>query len=252
MLINSNFSSANYSVEENRKIEYIIVHFTEIPFDLALERLTNKSSQVSSHYLIKEDGELFQLVSDKNIAWHAGKSSWNGEEGLNKNSIGIELDNSGKSKFSDAQMKTCLSLSKELKARYAISKHNFIGHSDVAPDRKIDPGIFFDWSFFASNGLGNWHFIDKLSSPKTLFCFNQENYKIKTLQRNLQNIGYKIDITGIFDVQTNFVIRAFQSKFYPKIILNKGIEFYQNNKSQYHWDSSSQIILEKLLSKILA
>ena len=103
MYINSKFPSPNYSVR-NKKIEYIIIHFTEMTFDGALDRLTDAESQLSAHYLIKEDGEIFQLVADDNIAWHAGKSSWHGRESLNQNSIGIELDNLGNCKFNDSMV----------------------------------------------------------------------------------------------------------------------------------------------------
>jgi len=252
MFINKKFPSPNYTPLENRKIDYVIMHFTEMTFSSALNRLTDETSQVSAHYLIKEDGEIFQLVQDEYVAWHSGKSNWHKEDGLNKNSIGIELDNSGESEFPDSQMKACIDLSQHLKKKYSIPKHNFIGHSDVAPNRKIDPGLFFNWKLLAENELAIWHFLDNLSPDKILFRFGDQNTQIKTLQNNLQKIGYKIENTGIFDLHTNFVVRAFQSKFYPEIITNKGIKFYQNNESKYYWDSNSQLILEKLLSKIPA
>ena len=94
MLINANFTSPNFT-DRKKPIEYIIVHYTEMPFNLALNRLIDKEAEVSSHYLIKEDGEIFRLVADDKIAWHAGKSFWKGQSALNQNSIGIELDNLG-------------------------------------------------------------------------------------------------------------------------------------------------------------
>ena len=247
MRINNNFPSPNYDIR-NKKIQYIIVHFTEMSFDGALRRLTDEAAQVSAHYIIKENGEIFQLVADENIAWHAGKSSWYGEEALNRNSIGIELDNLGNCRFAKAQMQACLALSNVLVKKYDIPPGNFIGHSDVAPERKIDPGIFFDWEFFAKNGLGIWHNLQAPDKVEQLFKFGDKGEEIKHLQQDLKKLGYDIKDTGIFDVQTNFVIRAFQSKFYPEIIHRKGIDFYNNDKSQYSWDLFSKRILNKLLA----
>ncbi len=245
MLINANFTSPNFT-DRKKSIEYIIVHFTELAFDLALNRLIDKESEVSSHYLIKEDGEIFQLVADDKIAWHAGKSFWKGQSALNQNSIGIELDNLGNNKFSTEQINSCLTLSKVLVQKYAIPSINFIGHSDVAPDRKIDPGIFFDWQFFANNGLGIWHDMPELEY-KELYHFGDKGGMIKILQHNLAKLGYKIEDSSEFDMQTNYVIRAFQSKFYPELIRKKGVNFFNDFGSIYSWDSVSEEMLTQLL-----
>ncbi len=173
MHINTKFSSPNYSVR-TKIIEYIIVHFTEIPFEDALEKLTNIQNQVSVHYLIKGNGEIFQLVSDDNIAWHAGKSYWHGQLALNKNSIGIELDNFGNNVFTLQQMQSCIILCKALMKKYNILSTSFIGHSDVAPDRKIDPGLFFDWKGCSIEGLEIWHGLDEPQDNKTLFSFKNK------------------------------------------------------------------------------
>jgi N-acetylmuramoyl-L-alanine amidase len=219
-------------------------------FQDALAKLIDKDSGVSAHYLIKEDGEVFQLVDDKHIAWHAGKSAWHGAPALNENSIGIEIDNLGDREFKKAQMQALIELCQPLMKKYNIPKKNFIGHSDVAPDRKIDPGIFFDWKLCAQKGLGVWHNLEIQNNLKDLFVFGNNDNEIKTLQKNLKKLGYALEITGVFDQQTNFVIRAFQSKFCPKIIHKKGLEFYQNDESKYFWDSFSQQVLQKLLSII--
>ena len=113
MRINNNFFSPNYS-NRVKNPEYIIMHFTEMIFEDALAKLTDPEAQVSAHYLIKENGEIFQLVDDDNIAWHAGVSSWQGNEALNQNSIGIELDYLGNCEFKRAQMDACIELSKNL------------------------------------------------------------------------------------------------------------------------------------------
>lgn len=246
MRINSNFSSPNYS-PRTKHLEYIMVHFTEITFEAALEKLTNQESKVSAHYLIKEDGEIFQLVPDDHIAWHAGKSSWHECEALNENSIGIEIDNLGDCAFKKDQMDACIKLSQMLLKKHNIEKSNFIAHSDVAPARKIDPGIFFDWELYAENGLGIWHDLSEPESSRVLYNFGDSGDEIKMMQQGLRKLGYAIDITGIMDKQTNFVIRAFQSKFYPKCIHQKGIAYYFNDESQYSWCVFSEEILQKLL-----
>ncbi len=247
MLINAKFTSPNFT-DRKKSIEYIIIHFTGMPFELALNRLIDKEAKVSSHYLIKEDGEIFQLVADDKVAWHAGKSYWKGEFALNQNSIGIELDNLGNNKFSEQQLISCLTLSKMLVQKYDIPSIHFIGHSDVAPDRKIDPGIFFDWQFFANNGLGIWHGISDLED-KELYNFGEYGDMIKRLQHNLGQLGYKIEETAKFDMQTNCVIRAFQSKFYPELIHKKGLKFFNYFESIYSWNTVSEAMLQRLLLK---
>lgn len=247
MLINANFTSPNFT-DRKKPIEYIIVHYTEMPFNLALNRLIDKEAEVSSHYLIKEDGEIFRLVADDKIAWHAGKSFWKGQSALNQNSIGIELDNLGNNKFSREQINSCLTLSKVLVQKYSVPSINFIGHSDVAPDRKIDPGIFFDWQFFANNDLGIWHDVSRLEY-KELYYFGDKGDRIRKLQHNLAQLGYKIEETSEFDMQTNYVIRAFQSKFYPSLLLKRGVNFFNDFESIYSWDSVSEEMLAKLLIK---
>jgi len=250
MYINTKFSSANSSLRTN-KIEYIILHYTEIPLQDALARLISAKSEVSAHYLIKKDGEVLQLVDDYKIAWHAGKSSWKNFTHLNRHSLGIEIDNSGISEFSAIQIESCIGL-----CRYLVNKHNInpasvIGHSDVAPDRKIDPGIFFDWQRLAKHGLGWWHNLEYSQdlANKILYKFGQEGKKIAKLQQDLRKLGYKVNISGEIDIQTNNVIRAFQAHFCPKLIWNKGgINFYRNLKNIYEWDSFSEEVLQKLLS----
>lgn len=249
MYINSKFSSSNY-LPRVKKIEYIILHYTERTFTEALAILTDIQSEVSSHYLIKEDGETFQLVDDNKIAWHAGESSWQNSTGLNQNSLGIEIDNLGIAEFTPSQMQSCIKLCHYLVDKYDINFVNIIGHSDVAPDRKLDPGIFFDWQKLAKNGLGYWHDIEysKESAKIIWHKFRQKGSKIEKLQQNLRMLGYKINISGQIDIQTNNVIRAFQSRFCAKLIQDKGgIDFYKNLKSIYYWDDFSEQVLQKLL-----
>lgn len=250
MYINTNFSSPNYPLRTS-KIEYIILHYTEIPLQDALARLTDIKSEVSVHYLIKEDGRVLQLVDDYKIAWHAGKSSWKNFTQLNHHSLGIEIDNSGTSEFSAIQIESCIELCRYLVNKHNINPTNVIGHSDIAPDRKIDPGILFDWQMLAKQGLGCWHNLEYSQdlANTILYKFEQQGKEIIKLQQDLKNLGYKLNISGKIDIQTSNVIRAFQAHFCPRLIWNKGgIDFYRNLTSTYHWDSFSQQVLQKLLS----
>lgn len=249
MQINNDFPSPNY-LPRTTNIEYVILHYTEMPFFEALSRLTAHESQVSCHYLIREDGQIFRLVNDDMIAWHAGESFWGNSIKLNQNSIGIELDNLGTNSFTNDQMQACIALCRNLTEKYNLDPSNIIAHSDIAPARKIDPGIFFDWKLLAKNGLGirgaeigYTHAVAK----KILFTFGQEDEKINFLQKNLQKIGYQIEITGKLDILTSNVIRAFQAHFAPEIIHNKGLEFYRDISSKYNWDALSDRILKDLL-----
>jgi len=248
MLVNTNFSSPNFA-ERTAPIEYVILHFTEMLFEDALARLCSKEHEVSAHYIIKEDGKIFQLVEDKNIAWHAGISSWHEKDKLNQNSIGIELDNLGNKAFSKAQMNSCIELCKTLSTRYNIPKKNFIGHSDVAPDRKIDPGIFFEWELLYKHGLGIWHKVEPSSMNVLLYEFGTIGENIGKIQSKLKKLGYNIAITKIFDQQTNYVIRAFQAKFCPHLIRKLGLEYYNDPNSKYNWDIYSNNVLNNLVGR---
>jgi N-acetylmuramoyl-L-alanine amidase len=184
MYINTKFSSVNSSVRTS-KIEYIILHYTEIPLQDALTRLISAKSEVSAHYLIKKDGEVLQLVDDYKIAWHAGKSSWKNFTHLNRHSLGIEIDNSGISEFSSIQIESCIELCLYLLNKHNINPARVIGHSDVAPDRKIDPGIFFDWQRLAKHGLGWWHNLEYSQelANKILYKFGQEGKKLQSYNK---------------------------------------------------------------------
>ena len=131
----------------------------------ALKKLTNIESEVSSHYFIKKSGEILSLVPDSYIAWHAGRSSWKNYKSLNQNSLGIEITNPGHEfgykNFSKKQISSLLKLSKFLMKKYKISSKNILGHSDVAPDRKKDPGEKFPWKYLAKNKVSLWHTLKK-------------------------------------------------------------------------------------------
>ena len=154
-----NFSS-NTRITKN--IRFLIFHYTGMTSEKkAINRLTNEKSKVSSHYFIKRNGELILMVPDLHIAWHAGKSVWKKYKSLNKYSIGIELSNKGHGKgyqkFSKKQILSLIRISKLIIKKYKIKKFNILGHSDVAYNRKKDPGEKFPWQFLAKKKIGIWH-----------------------------------------------------------------------------------------------
>lgn len=246
-----NYASPNYSTRAiGDVLQYIILHFTEVDKQQSLKLLTSEEAQVSCHYLVDENGEILQLVEPKNIAWHAGRSSWEGKEALNKYSIGIELVNNGKGKFAEKQVSALLKLLKLLSVEYSISPYNIIGHSDIAPRRKIDPGPFFPWAMLADNGLGLWYELGDASTSETHYHFGDQGEGVRRLQKELSLFGYTIDLTAIFDQQTNYVIRSFISHFCPHIILDQlGLEHYWQLDSRYFWNAECSQILASLLRR---
>ena len=142
-------------------IDMLVIHYTGMDSGpAALARLRDPAAEVSSHYLIEEDGRIFQLVAEEMRAWHAGRSYWRGETDINSRSIGIELVNPGHEfgyrPFSATQIAALLALSRQILARHPIPACNVVGHSDVAPARKQDPGELFPWQALAEQGLGLW------------------------------------------------------------------------------------------------
>ena len=159
----------------------------------AVDRLTDIKSQVSSHYLIKNNGKIITLVPDLYIAWHAGISSWKNFKLLNKNSIGIEISNPGHdfnyNQFSQKQIKSILILSKFLIKKYKISKENILGHSDVAPSRKKDPGERFPWQYLSKQGVGIWHSLSRRFLEKNRMI-KIDLLKEKKFFDNIHKIGF--------------------------------------------------------------
>ena len=221
--------SPNFEVKKRKakQIKFIIFHYTGMKKDSeAIERLTSTKSKVSSHYLIKYNGEIVVLVPDLYEAWHAGVSSWKNYKSLNKNSIGIEICNPGHDlnykKFSKKQIQSLKKLSQFLIKRYKIKKKNILGHSDIAPTRKKDPGEKFPWKYLAKFGIGKWHSL----SQKTLI--KHRGKKISPIDKksyfnNLSSIGYFIKSQTKFkkDKFLNLITIAFQRKFRQELINGK-------------------------------
>ena len=204
-----------------KKIIYLIYHYTGMASEKkAIQRLTSKSSRVSCHYFIRRNGEIINMVPDKFIAWHAGVSSWKNHKNLNDKSIGIEIQNSGHygkyEKYSNKQIKSLLILSKILKKKYNIKCKNFLGHSDIAPKRKRDPGEKFPWKYLATHKIGIWNNLPKND-------LKLRNVKVSIKEKKyfylyLKKIGYCIKKKSD---NLNSVIRAFQRRYRPKIINGK-------------------------------
>ena len=148
--------SPNFDLLLNRNIKYIIIHYTGMKNQKsAIKRLQSKVAKVSTHYLISKRGTIYQMVEDKNVAWHAGKSRWKKDVNLNSKSIGIEIVNNGNEIFPHNQIKKLADLLKFLKKKYKIKKKNVLGHLHIAPNRKIDPGPMFPWNFLNKRGLSD-------------------------------------------------------------------------------------------------
>ncbi|MFC4262613.1 N-acetylmuramoyl-L-alanine amidase [Ferruginibacter yonginensis] len=141
-----------------RKPNMVILHYTaQNSCEQTLQTFTKPATEVSAHYVICKDGTLHQLISDYLRAWHAGAGKWGNNADVNSSSIGIEIDNNGIDSFSKAQLNTLTILLASLKKQYNIPTTNFIGHSDIAPTRKIDPGTKFPWEALAKKGFGKWY-----------------------------------------------------------------------------------------------
>ena len=206
--------SPNFSQRTSRKIESIIIHYTGMKTTQdSIKRLKSEKSKVSCHYLIENNGNIVQMVRDQDIAWHAGVSYWDGKKGLNNGSIGIELQNKGEEfgyeKFREKQISSLIKLINSIKKNYNISDALILGHSDIAPERKIDPGYLFPWSKLYQAGIG--------LMPTVISKNNKEISKteIKSLQLLLRKFGYKIKISELLDKETLQVLYAFQSHYCP-------------------------------------
>ena len=226
-------TTLNYSPNFNpkkrnsKKIKFIIFHYTGMKKESqAISRLTNIQSEVSCHYLIKNSGQIVKLVPDLYIAWHAGKSSWRSFKSLNKNSIGIEITNPGHEfnykKFSKKQIFSILKLSKFLIKKYNIDKKNILGHSDISPERKKDPGEKFPWKYLYQNKIGLWHTLKKKELMKNR-RFKTSKIEKEFFFNNLFKIGYskKTPKNLNKDRYLRDIIKTFQRRFRQELIDGK-------------------------------
>jgi N-acetylmuramoyl-L-alanine amidase len=188
--------SPNYGPRpEGAAIKLIVLHYTAVPCAEALTLLCDPAKEVSSHYLISADGEVLNLVSEDQRAWHAGKGSWGSISDVNSDSIGIEIENDGRAPFAAKAMLAVEDLVADLRARYQLPPEAVIGHSDLAPTRKSDPGARFDWRRLAQFGLSVWP-SDVASAP------------VEGFYADAQRFGY-----GDFGPEA--VLAAFRLRFRP-------------------------------------
>ena len=220
--------SPNFNLPKRVKnrIKFIIIHYTGMKKEsTAIKRMQDPKSKVSSHYLIKRNGEIINLVPDLFEAWHAGVSSWKHFKSLNKNSIGIEITNPGHQhgykRFSKKQIFSLQKLLKILVKKYRIKKKYILGHSDVAPGRKKDPGEKFPWEILAKNKLSFWHNLNQKKIKK----FREKNLINKVDEslflKNLYKIGYNNVKKFKSHKNIKYLTLAFQRRFRQSLINGK-------------------------------
>lgn len=202
-------------------IDTVVLHYTGMrTAEEALERLCDKSTEVSAHYLIEEDGTTHQLVHPDNRAWHAGISKWQGRDNLNHTSIGIELVNPGHEfgyrAFPEAQINRLLMLLKHLTQTYGVRQNRFVGHSDIAPLRKQDPGELFPWEKLALNGFGLWPDVDS-NNTKLVEGGVSSAADISSVLEELKIIGYDVQNCNSITGASN-VLMAFQRHWRPQSV----------------------------------
>jgi len=192
-------------------VDILLLHYTGMAgCDVALARLCDAAAEVSAHYLIDEDGSVYRLVPEARRAWHAGLACWAGEHAVNDRSIGIELVNPGHEfgyrRFPEPQVVALIALAGDILARHPIPPARVLGHSDVAPARRRDPGELFPWPLLAGAGIGLW---PEASAP------GDPDLEVSSVQRRLARYGYAVAESGVLDAATVKVIEAFQRHFRP-------------------------------------
>ena len=227
-----NFKSPNFNERKSNNIEIIIIHYTALSsVSNSLKHLCSKKNKVSSHYLISQEGKIYSLVSEKKRAWHAGQSYWKGNTDINSISIGIELDFSPldiNNKFTLKLNSALIFLLKKLLKKYRISAENILGHSDIAPYRKIDPGKNFPWQMLESNKLSyRLQLINRSDINNNLtkewFEMNKFNSIKKKILFMLNFIGYDISLAIRNKIYFNQLIDAYSNhyKIYKNYYYNK-------------------------------
>ena len=193
--------------------DMIVLHYTGMPTgEAALARLRDPEAKVSSHYVVEEDGRTFRLVPEERRAWHAGVSFWKGEADVNTRSIGVEIVNPGHEfgyrPFPDAQIAAVIELISDIRTRWMVEDDKIVGHSDIAPERKDDPGELFPWKRLAEAGHGLW--VEPPAAPGAPLGEGEEGAGVFALQAGFTRLGYDCAPSGRFDAHTTAVVRAFQ------------------------------------------
>lgn len=198
--------------------DMIVLHYTGMKTGAeALERLCDPAAKVSAHYLVEEDGRVFRLVPEERRAWHAGVSFWRGDTDINRRSVGIEIVNPGHAwgyrAFADAQIDAVIDLIGAVRGRWTVPDCAILGHSDVAPDRKTDPGELFPWARLHAEGHGLWAEPDP--APGDPVSEGEDGLAAMVIQGALRRIGYDAPANGRFDAATRIALTAFQRHWAP-------------------------------------
>ena len=204
---------------EGVKPDCLILHYTGMETGQAAESwLCASESEVSAHYLVHEDGRIVQMVREGDRAWHAGKGSWKGRCDVNSFSIGVEIVNAGPlggfPEFPDIQIEAVAALCRDICARRAIAPERVLAHSDVAPERKIDPGERFPWALLFELGVGH-HVAPAPVQGGRFLAAGDSGEPVEALQSMLSLYGYEVGIDGVFDHGTRLAVEAFQRHFRP-------------------------------------
>ena len=212
------------SAVQASRVQFLILHYTVADFEDSLDILTGTRRQVSVHYLVREDPvQVYRLVDESRLARHAGESYWKGMTTLNASSIGIEIVNPGYvdtpegrvyAPYPQAQIDTVIQLSKDIVARHGIAPGHVLGHADIAPGRKQDPGPMFPWKQLADAGLIPWPDAEQVATRLALYQ-GKPLPDITWFQQRLATVGYRVAQTGELDQATRDVISTFQKKYRP-------------------------------------
>ena len=221
--MSNNYSpNFNFHKRSKKKIKFIILHYTGMKNEnSAIQRLCDEKKKVSAHYFIKNNGNIFKLVPDLYEAWHAGKSKWKKIKSLNKYSIGIEINNQGHNfkynNFTTKQINSLKILLKILIKKYYINIENVLGHSDIAPERKKDPGEKFPWRVLAKSKLCKWHNLNE-NKLKKLRLTKLTQFEERVFLNNLYCMGYQKINHLSYSSSKKFLIKAFQRHFRQSLI----------------------------------
>ncbi|KCZ55390.1 hypothetical protein HY29_12705 [Hyphomonas beringensis] len=217
--------SPNFNARR-QALDMLVLHYTGMETgEAALQRMCDPAAEVSAHYMVWEDGRITQLVEEDQRAWHAGVSFWQDDDDLNSRSIGIEIVNGGHDvplpdgrlpPYPDPQIAAVIALSKDILSRHIIRPSRIVGHSDIAPARKIDPGEHFPWAQLAAEGIGYWPALPAMSGRDGGSLLPGDTGKhVERLQDTLKGIGYELAVDGIYSDETASIVRAFQRRWLP-------------------------------------
>jgi N-acetylmuramoyl-L-alanine amidase len=204
--------------KDGRRPDMIVLHYTGMrDADAALERLNKPKGEVSAHYFVFEDGRIVQLVPESRRAWHAGAGSWAGESDINSCSIGIEIANPGHEfgyrDFPSRQIAAVTALCRSIQTRHSIVATRVLGHADIAPGRKQDPGERFPWRTLFDSGVGHWVKPAPITTDGMRLSLGDHGEAVEALQSALQDYGYGVEVNGNYDSDMHDVVAAFQRHF---------------------------------------